>query len=312
MSAIIKTLKLKDEQILPKTAAKAVFTEDGYSVEDKLKNIGNGFSGSYNDLTDKPVADDIEYNSENSGIQANNIQEAIDQIMDLKGTNNGFAALDSTGKIPQSQIPSMDYIPISQKGVANGVATLDNEQKIPINQIPDLNYIPIIQKGAAEGVASLNINGIIPNNELYIEQILNPNITVELYDPWKNQSLADYEIIDYYKFGPILIVRIAISITSTTNSISSFDIRFHFNDEYQIISPFISSRYYNKSSNSSASIISGSIIYPNGSISVDTGAYANNMNEIYITVVNSPAFSLTSEEKYLKTKFNILALTLKK
>ena len=54
MPAIIKTLKLKDEQILPKTAAKAVFTEDGYSVEDKLKNIGQGFSGSYNDLTDKP------------------------------------------------------------------------------------------------------------------------------------------------------------------------------------------------------------------------------------------------------------------
>lgn len=55
MSAIIKTLKLKDEQILPKTVAKAVFTEDGYSVEDKLKNIGDGFSGSYNDLTDKPT-----------------------------------------------------------------------------------------------------------------------------------------------------------------------------------------------------------------------------------------------------------------
>lgn len=136
MSAIIKTLKLKDEQILPKTVAKAVFTEDGYSVEDKLKNIGDGFSGSYNDLTDKPVANDIEYNSENSEIQANNVQEAIDQIMDLKGANNGFAALDSTGKIPQSQIPSMDYIPISQKGVANGVATLDNSSKISIKNIP--------------------------------------------------------------------------------------------------------------------------------------------------------------------------------
>lgn len=304
MSAIIKTLKLKDEQILPKTVAKAVFTEDGYSVEDKLKNIGDGFSGSYNDLTDKPelfsgsyndltdkpTSQQISYDNKSTELISTNVQDAIDEL------DQNF----------------LNFIPKSEKGIANGVAILNNEQKIPINQIPDLNYIPTIQKGAAEGVASLNINGIIPNNELYIEQILNPNITVELYDPFNNQSLADYKIIGYYKFGPILITRIAISITSTTNSISRFNIQLKFNDEYQIISPFISSAYYSISDNSSASTLSGSIVYPNGFISIKTGSYANTMNEIYFDVVNSPAFSLNSESKYLKTDFNILALTLKK
>lgn len=49
-----KTVTLKNnngDQIHPKTKANAVFLEDGQSVENKFKTI---FSGSYNDLTDKP------------------------------------------------------------------------------------------------------------------------------------------------------------------------------------------------------------------------------------------------------------------
>ena len=150
MSAIIKTLKLKDEQILPKTVAKAVFTEDGYSVEDKLKNIGGGFSGSYNDLTDKPElfsgsyndltdkpdSSKIFYNNEDSQLNSINIQDAIDEIMLLKGANNGFAGLDSTGKVPSNQLPPMDYIPTNQRGVANGVAALDSNAKVLSSQLP--------------------------------------------------------------------------------------------------------------------------------------------------------------------------------
>ena len=150
MSAIIKTLKLKDEQILPKTVAKAVFTEDGYSVEDKLKNIGGGFSGSYNDLTDKPElfsgsyndltdkpdSSKIFYNNENNQLNSINIQDAIDEIMLLKGANNGFASLDSTGKVPSNQLPSMDYIPTNQRGAIDGVAALDSNAKVPSSQLP--------------------------------------------------------------------------------------------------------------------------------------------------------------------------------
>lgn len=53
-----KTVALKNnngDQIHPKTKANAVFLEDGQSVESKFKTIGDGFSGSYDDLTGKPT-----------------------------------------------------------------------------------------------------------------------------------------------------------------------------------------------------------------------------------------------------------------
>ena len=54
-----------------------------------------------------------------------------------KGVANGIASLDSTGKVPSSQLPAMDYIPNSEKGAASGVATLDSSGKIPSAQLPD-------------------------------------------------------------------------------------------------------------------------------------------------------------------------------
>ena len=60
-----KTVTLKNnngDQIHPKTKANAVFLEDGQSVENKFKTIGQGFSGSYNDLTDKPELFSGSYN----------------------------------------------------------------------------------------------------------------------------------------------------------------------------------------------------------------------------------------------------------
>lgn len=148
-----KTVALKNnngDQIHPKTKANAVFLEDGQSVESKFKTIGDGFSGSYNDLTDKPElfsgsyndltnkpdSSKISYNNENNQLNSINIQDAIDEIMLLKGANNGFASLDSTGKVPSNQLPSMDYIPTNQRGVANGVAALDSNAKVPSSQLP--------------------------------------------------------------------------------------------------------------------------------------------------------------------------------
>lgn len=148
-----KTVTLKNnngDQIHPKTKANAVFLEDGQSVENKFKTIGQGFSGSYNDLTDKPElfsgsyndltdkpdSSKIFYNNENSQLNSINIQDAIDEIMLLKGANNGFAGLDSTGKVPSDQLPSMDYIPTNQRGATNGVAALDSSTKVPSSQLP--------------------------------------------------------------------------------------------------------------------------------------------------------------------------------
>lgn len=52
------------------------------------------------------------------------------------GVANGVAELDSTGKVPTSQLPSMDYIPTSEKGANSGVATLDASGKLNATQKP--------------------------------------------------------------------------------------------------------------------------------------------------------------------------------
>lgn len=46
------------------------------------------------------------------------------------------ATLGSDGKVPSSQLPSMNYIPTSEKGKASGVASLDSSGKLPSGQLP--------------------------------------------------------------------------------------------------------------------------------------------------------------------------------
>ena len=45
------------------------------------------------------------------------------------------ADLDTDGKVQTSQLPSLDYIPAAEKGEADGVATLDSSGKVPSSQI---------------------------------------------------------------------------------------------------------------------------------------------------------------------------------
>lgn len=83
-----------------------------------------------------------------------------------KGQAGGVATLDDSGKVPASQLPSMDYVPNSQKGAAGGVATLDSSGKVPSAQLPSMDYIPTSQKGAASGVAELDSTGRVPSSQL--------------------------------------------------------------------------------------------------------------------------------------------------
>lgn len=83
-----------------------------------------------------------------------------------KGVLSGVATLDSSGKVPSSQLPSMDYVPTTEKGAAGGVASLDSSGKVPSGQLPSMNYIPTSQKGAASGVASLDSTGKVPSGQL--------------------------------------------------------------------------------------------------------------------------------------------------
>lgn len=170
-----KTVALKNnngDQIHPKTKANAVFLEDGQSVESKFKTIGDGFSGSYddltgkpelfsgsyNDLTNKPDSSKISYNNDLSSLEADNVQNAIDEIISLKAEKNGFATLDSSGKVPSTQLPSMNYIPTSQKGIANGVATLDNNKKLMESQLPNIYTVTKFDSVEVEADAFSNLD----------------------------------------------------------------------------------------------------------------------------------------------------------
>lgn len=76
------------------------------------------------------------------------------------------ADLDESGKLKESQLPNLSYIPASQKGAAGGVASLGSDGKVPSGQLPAMDYIPTSQKGAAGGVASLGSDGKIPESQL--------------------------------------------------------------------------------------------------------------------------------------------------
>ena len=81
-----------------------------------------------------------------SGDVAGNLQLQIDEnlnfinaIHDSKGEPNGLASLDEEGRVPYTQLPSLDYIPTSQKDNPNGVATLDSNARL--KQIIDYEKI---------------------------------------------------------------------------------------------------------------------------------------------------------------------------
>lgn len=51
------------------------------------------------------------------------------------------ADLDESGKLKEDQLPSLSYIPTSQKGAAGGVASLGADGKVPSGQLPAMDYI---------------------------------------------------------------------------------------------------------------------------------------------------------------------------
>ena len=55
-----------------------------------------------------------------------------------KGSAGGVASLGADGKVPSTQLPSLDYIPTSQKGAASGVASLGADGKVPSAQLPEM------------------------------------------------------------------------------------------------------------------------------------------------------------------------------
>ena len=73
-----------------------------------------------------------------------------------------FVTVGADGKINNSFLPAMNFVPLTQKGKASGVATLDGSGKVPTTQIPELDYVKTNKVGSASGVASLDANGKVP------------------------------------------------------------------------------------------------------------------------------------------------------
>lgn len=57
------------------------------------------------------------------------------------------ADLDESGKLKESQLPNLSYIPTSQKGTAGGVASLGSDGKVPSGQLPCYGLHPYVSKG---------------------------------------------------------------------------------------------------------------------------------------------------------------------
>lgn len=84
--------------------------------------------------------------------------------------------------IPQSDT----FIPTSEKGVADGVASLDSSGKVPESQLPELDFIPNDEKGQPNGVMPLNSDGkadakYLPQMDFYTKAETLANNTKTLF-----------------------------------------------------------------------------------------------------------------------------------
>lgn len=80
---------------------------------------------------------DLRSDSAYCGIMSDDVTMIGDDYVrkDMVGVANGVASLGGNGKVPEAQLPSMDYIPISEKSAADGVASLDSRGKVPTSQL---------------------------------------------------------------------------------------------------------------------------------------------------------------------------------
>lgn len=100
---------------------------------------------------------------------SNPINSKTDEYIEKeqKGSRNGIAELDNSGKVPSNQLPTF----VSSINGKSGEADLNAEDvgARPNTWTPsasDVGAIPTSQKGAANGVASLDSSGYVTTNNL--------------------------------------------------------------------------------------------------------------------------------------------------
>lgn len=94
-------------------------------IEAKGGSGGSGSATNYNDLINKPIL-----NTSNSSSLDISSEEVIKDIISLHKISKTGKYSDLIG------LPSLNFIPLSQKGETNGVATLDNNKKLIVSQLP--------------------------------------------------------------------------------------------------------------------------------------------------------------------------------
>ena len=149
-----------DGQILTKTA-------DGVAWED----APDGGVTSFNSRTGAITPQAGDYTAEMVGA----VSEA-----DV-GVANGVAELDSTGKVPASQLPSMDYIPNSEKGANSGVATLDASGKLTGTQKPTYTADEVGARPNTWTPTASDV-GAVPTTRTINSKPLSSNITLTADD----------------------------------------------------------------------------------------------------------------------------------
>jgi hypothetical protein len=115
-----------------------------------------------------------------------------------KGAKSGVATLDSSGKVPSGQLPSMNYIPTSQKGAAGGVASLDSSGKLV--QMPTAQDVGAANKSTsatatllasswADKSYTLSVSGVTATSNQEILPSL--NITKEQLEALQAANIQD-------------------------------------------------------------------------------------------------------------------------
>lgn len=131
---------------------------------------GGGGTTNYNDLTNKPIL-----NTNITTAQTPNASEII------KGTIS-LHKVSKTGNYSDlNNLPSLNFIPTSQKGAANGVAELDSNVKVPKAQLPsdtvyDSNYVHT-DKNFTDAL-NTKLNGIEAGAQVNIIDTIQKNGTV--------------------------------------------------------------------------------------------------------------------------------------
>lgn len=103
-----------------------------------------------------------------------------------KGQPSGVATLGNDGKVPEDQLPEMDYIPTPEKGAAGGVATLGTDGKVPSGQLPDMDYDPAGSAAAVQNLLAGHTANLDNPHQVQASQI--PCL------PWENVAEAISDI----------------------------------------------------------------------------------------------------------------------